>query len=319
MDRFVSLRAFVAVVNTGSFAAAAAKLGLSRAMTTKHIQTLEETLGARLLNRTTRRLALTEAGRAFHARSERILADLEEAEAAVGDATAIPKGLLRVAAPMSFGVLHLSAAIADFMGECPEMAVELLLNDRTVDLIEEGVDVAVRIGRLSDSTLIAKRIAPARMAACAAPEYLARHGTPATPDDLVKHACLEYTLAARGQEWGFVNAEGHSKTVRIAGPLKANNGEVLMAAALAGRGIARLPTFMTGAHLAAGRLVRVLAPAWQPEDLAIFAVYPPTRHLSAKVRRFVDFLGDRFAVPAWDAAAETAVARPTKRAAGGRG
>ncbi|MCZ8313118.1 MAG: LysR family transcriptional regulator [Magnetospirillum sp.] len=317
MDRFVSLKAFVAVVNTGSFAAAAAKLGLSRAMTTKHIQTLEETLGARLLNRTTRRLALTEAGRAFHARSERILADLEEAEAAVGDATAIPKGLLRVAAPMSFGVLHLGTAIADFMCACPEMAVELLLNDRTVDLIEEGVDVAVRIGRLADSSLIAKRIAPARIALCAAPEYLVRHGTPATPEDLVKHACLEYTLAARGQEWAFVDAEGRSKTVRVAGPLKANNGEVLMAAALAGRGIAYLPTFMTGAHLAAGRLVRVLAPAWQPEDIAIFAVYPPTRHLSAKVRRFVDFLGDRFAAPAWDAEAEIA-ARPTKRAAGGR-
>ncbi len=317
MDRFVSLKAFVAVVNTGSFAAAAAKLGLSRAMTTKHIQTLEEALGARLLNRTTRRLALTEAGRAFHARSERILADLEEAEAAVGDATATPKGLLRVAAPMSFGVLHLGTAIADFMCECPEMAVELLLNDRTIDLIEEGVDVAVRIGRLADSSLIAKRIAPARMAVCASPDYLARHGTPTTPDDLVKYACLEYTLAARGQEWAFVDAEGRGKTVRVAGPLKANNGEVLMAAALAGRGIALLPTFMTGAHLAAGRLVRVLAPTWQPEDIAIFAVYPPTRHLSAKVRRFVDFLGDRFAVPAWDAVAEV-VAQPTKRAAGSR-
>jgi DNA-binding transcriptional LysR family regulator len=300
MDRFVSLKAFVAVVNAGSFAAAAGKLGLSRAMTTKHIQTLEEQLGARLLNRTTRRLALTEAGRAFHGRAERILADLEEAEAAVGDAHSSPKGLLRVAAPMSFGVMHLGSAIADFMCECPDMAVELILNDRTIDLIDEGVDVAVRIGRLADSSLIAKRIAPARMAVCASPSYLQAHGAPKTPEDLARHACLEYTLASRGQDWVFVGPCGETKAVRVAGPLKANNGEVLMQAALAGRGITHVPTFMAGPHLAAGRLVTVLAPDWQPEEIGISAVYPPTRHLSAKVRRFVDFLALRFADPPWD-------------------
>jgi DNA-binding transcriptional LysR family regulator len=313
MDRFVSLKAFVAVVNAGSFARAAAKLGLSRAMTTKHIQTLEENLGARLLNRTTRRLAPTEAGRAFHARAERILADLEEAEGAVGDAQATPKGLLRVAAPMSFGVLHLGGAIADFMCECPEMAIDLSLNDRVVDLIDEGVDVAVRIGRLADSSLIAKRIAPARLALCATPAYLKARGTPLAPEDLVKHACFEYSLSVRGSEWVFVDRNGQTKTVRVAGPLKANNGEVLLAAALAGRGIVMLPTFMVGEHLRAGRLVPLLLPEWQPEEIAISAVYPPTRHLSAKVRRFVDFLVKRYADPPWDDWAKPAKTKAAAR------
>ncbi len=295
MDRFVSLRTFVAVVNGGSFANAARKLGLSRAMATKHIQTLEERLGARLLNRTTRRLALTEAGRAFHARAERILADLEEAEGAVGDAQALPKGLLRVAAPMSFGVQHLSPAIAEFMCECPEMAIDLSLNDRVIDLIDEGVDVAVRIGRLADSSLIAKRLATARFAVAASPAYLARKGTPKLPEDLVRHDCLEYTLSSRGSDWAFVGPGGETRVVRAAGPLKANNGEVLLAAAIAGRGVVSLPTFLIGPTLAAGKLVPLFGGDWRPEEIAISAVYPPTRHLSAKVRSFVDFLVMRFA------------------------
>ncbi|MBL8806531.1 MAG: LysR family transcriptional regulator [Rhodospirillales bacterium] len=300
MDRFVTLRTFVSVVNGGSFANAARKLGLSRAMATKHIQTLEEHLGVRLLNRTTRRLALTEAGRAFHARAERILADLEEAENAVGDANTMPKGLLRVAAPMSFGVAHLSPAIADFMCEFPEMAVELSLNDRVVDLIDEGLDMAVRIGRLADSSLIAKRLATARFAVAAAPTYLAERGTPKEPEDLVRHDCLEYTLSSRGSDWVFAGPGGSVRAVRASGPLKANNGEALLAAAIAGRGIVYLPTFMVGATIAAGKLVPLFSGDWQPEELAISAVYPPTRHLSAKVRRFVDFLTRRFADPPWD-------------------
>lgn len=313
MDRFVTLRTFVSVVNGGSFANAARKLGLSRAMATKHIQTLEERLGVRLLNRTTRRLALTEAGRAFHARAERILADLEEAESAVGDVHAQPKGLLRVAAPMSFGVEHLSPAIADFMCECPEMAIELSLNDRVVDLIDEGLDVAVRIGRLADSSLIAKRLTTARFAVAASADYLARRGTPKEPEDLVKHDCLEYTLSSRGGDWVFVGPGGAVRAVRASGPLKANNGEALLAAAMAGRGIVYLPTFMIGPTLASGKLVPLFGGDWQPEELAISAVYPPTRHLSAKVRRFVDFLTERFADPPWDKWERGARAKPGRR------
>ncbi|MFM7345954.1 MAG: LysR family transcriptional regulator [Tagaea sp.] len=301
MDKFAALRTFVAVVNTGSFARAAAKLGLSRAMATKHVQTLEADLGARLLNRTTRKLSTTEAGRAFHARAERVLADLDEAEAAVADATASPRGLLRVAGPMSFGFRQLGPAIADFMTECPDMAIELSLNDRIVDLVDEGLDVAVRIGRLAESSLVARRLASARLVAVAAPAYLARKGTPKSPADLAWHDCLDYTLSSTGPEWRFIDRNGRMASARVAGPLKANNGDVLLEAALAGRGIVLSTSFIAGPEIAAGRLVDVFAPAWLGEELPIHAVYPAARHLSVKVRRFVDFLAARFAKAPWEA------------------
>jgi DNA-binding transcriptional LysR family regulator len=304
MDKFAALRTYVAVVNSGSFARAAEKLGLSRAMATKHVQTLEAELGARLLNRTTRKLSTTEAGRAFHARAERVLADLDEAENAVVDASANPKGLLRVAAPMSFGFRHLGPAIADFLRECPDMAVELSLNDRIVDLIDEGLDVAVRIGRLAESSLVAKRIGAARLIPVASPEYLARKGKPRKPADLVDHDCLDYTLSTGGAEWRFVDRDGKIAAARVAGPLKANNGDVLLEAALAGRGIAQSPSFIAGPDLAAGRLVDVFAPDWIGEELPIHAVYPAARHLSVKVRRFVDFLAARFAKAPWETSAQ---------------
>jgi DNA-binding transcriptional LysR family regulator len=214
---------------------------------------------------------------------------------------------------MSFGVQHLSPAIADFMRECPEMAIELSLNDRVIDLIDEGVDVAVRIGRLADSSLIAKRLASARFAVAAAPDYLARRGTPKLPEDLVRHDCLEYTLSSRGQDWAFVGPGGEVRVVRAAGPLKANNGEALLAAAIAGIGIVALPTFMIGPVLAAGKLAELFGGEWRPEEIAISAVYPPTRHLSAKVRRFVDFLSDRFADPPWERWRDTPAPKAMKR------
>jgi DNA-binding transcriptional LysR family regulator len=214
MDKFAALRTYVAVVNAGSFARAAEKLGMSRAMATKHVQTLEAELGARLLNRTTRKLSATEAGRAFHARAERVLSDLDEAESAVADASASPKGLLRVAAPMSFGYRHLGPAIAEFMRDCPDMAVELSLNDRVVDLVDEGLDVALRIGRLAESSLVAKRIAAARLIPVASPAYLARKGKPKTPADLAWHDCLDYTLAAAGPEWRFTDRAGKEARAR---------------------------------------------------------------------------------------------------------
>lgn len=304
MDKFAALRTFVAVVNTGSFARASEKLGMSRAMTTKHVQTLEAELGARLLNRTTRKLSTTEAGRAFHARAERVLADLDEAEQAVADVSSSPKGLLRAAAPMSFGFRHLGPAIAEFMRECPDMAVELSLNDRMVDLVDEGLDVAVRIGRLAESSLVARRVGSARLIAVASPEYLARKGKPKSPADLAWHDCLDYTLSTTGPEWRFVDRDGKEARARVAGPLKANNGDVLLEAALAGRGIALSPSFIAAPDLAAGRLADVFAPDWIGEELPIHAVYPAARHLSVKVRRFVDFLAARFAKAPWDSAAQ---------------
>lgn len=299
MDKFAALRTYVAVVGTGSFSRAAEKLGLSRAMATKHVQTLEEELGARLINRTTRKLSVTEAGRDFHARAERVLADLEEAENAVADVSANPRGLLRVAAPMSFGIRHLGPAIADFMRECPDVAVDLSLNDRVVDLIDEGLDVAVRVGRLAESSLVARRIARARLIAAATPDYLQRKGKPKTPADLAWHDCLDYTLSALGPEWRFYDRDGKMHAVRVAGPLKANNGDVLMGAAKAGRGIVLTPSFIGGEEIAAGALVDVL-PDFKGEELPIHAVYPAARHLSVKVRRFVDFLAARFADAPWE-------------------
>jgi DNA-binding transcriptional LysR family regulator len=302
MDRFQSLRAFVAVVNAGSFARAAERLGLSRAMMSKHVQQLEDRLGARLLQRTTRRLSLTEAGRAFHARAERLLADLEEAETAVASEGAAPRGTLRISAPVSFGARWVAPALAEFLAAHDGLAGELVLNDRIVDLVEEGFDLAIRIARLTDSSLIARRLAVSRFALVAAPGYLARAGAPRAPADLAKHNCLGYAYAATGDTWKFVRqGGGASASVRVRGTLTANNGDALAAAARQGLGVAVLPTFQVGDDLRQGTLTCLLE-GWEPEALGVHAVYPQNRHLSAKVRAFVDFLAERFGpTPPWDA------------------
>ncbi|KAA2213358.1 LysR family transcriptional regulator [Teichococcus oryzae] len=298
MDRLAAMEAFVRVAERGGFTAAAAELRLSRAMVSKHVQDLEEHLGARLLNRTTRKVSLTEAGRVYYERTIQLLADLAETEGAVGELQARPRGRLRVNAPVSFGVLHLATAVADYMAAHPEVTVELTLNDRVVDLVEEGYDLAIRIARLPDSSLIARRLAPCRMVACAAPEYLERRGWPRHPADLTGHDCLGYRYQARA-EWVFEGPQG-PVPVRIRGRLDSNNGDVLRAAALRGAGIVLQPSFIVGADLAAGGLVPVL-PGYRLPDLAIQAVYPPGRHLSAKIRSFIDFLLPRFGEhPGWD-------------------
>jgi DNA-binding transcriptional LysR family regulator len=300
MDRLNAIEAFVRVVELGGFTAAAASLRKSRAMVSKHVLDLEERLGARLLHRTTRRIGLTEIGRIYYERCVQLLDDLAEADAAVTAQQSSPRGTLRLNAPMSFGTMHLAAAVADFSALHPEVSVDMALNDRIVDLVEEGYDVAVRIGRLADSTLIARRLAPCRMAVCAAPAYLARHGEPATPADLSGHNCLSYTLMAQRDEWRFEGSEG-AVSVRVSGSLNSNNGEALAAAARRGLGIIVQPTFIVGEDLKAGRLVRLLAD-YRHYEPAISAVYPHARHLSAKVRSFVDFLAGRFGDrPQWDA------------------
>ena len=299
MDRLNAIEAFVSVVERGGFTAAAEALRKSRAMVSKHVQDLEEQLGARLLNRTTRRVGLTEIGRIYYERCVQVLADLAEADAEVSAEQASPRGTLRLNAPMSFGTMHLAAAVADFSALHPLVTVDMALNDRVVDLVEEGYDVAVRIGRLADSTLIARRLAPCRMVLCAAPSYVERHGAPRTPAELADHNCLGYTYLATWDEWRL-DGPGGPVAVRVSGSLNSNNGEALAAAARRGLGIIVQPTFIVGDDLKAGRLVRLL-PDHHPFEPAISAVYPHARHLSAKVRGFVDFLAGRFGDrPYWD-------------------
>jgi DNA-binding transcriptional LysR family regulator len=299
MDRVTSLSVFVKVVEGSSFAAAARHFGLSPAMVSKHIVSLEERLGARLLNRTTRQVSPTEIGREFYERSTRILADLDEAEQAASALQATPKGLLRLNGPLSFGIRHLAPAIIDYLAACPEAAIDVTLSDRVVDLVDEGFDLAIRIARLADSSLIARRITPCRIVACAAPAYLKKHGAPRRPADLTAHNCLGYSYAAFRNEWRFTGPDG-AVSVRIAGRLNANNGDVLRLAALRGEGIVIQPTFLIGDDLASGELVSIL-PGFVPDELVIQAVYPHSRHLSVKVRSFIDFLVARFGQdPEWD-------------------
>jgi len=301
MDRLDDMLAFIKVVDTKSFTAAAERLNLSKSVVSRRIAELENRLGARLLNRTTRRLSLTEVGQAFYERCTRILSDLDEAERAVADLHAAPRGRLRVNAPLSFGLLHLAPAIADFMQRHPAIEIDIDLNDRYVDLIDEGYDMAVRIGRLRDSSLIARRLAPNRRVICASPAYLEQHGTPETPEDLTKHCCLLYTNVPTAEQWQF-RVNGETRAVRVQGNLRANNGDILLAAAIAGHGVAVAPTFLCGEALASGAL-RCLLYDYYVSDSAVYAVYPQNRHLSPKVRAFVDFLAARFGPePYWDAA-----------------
>ncbi len=299
MDRFVELSALVRTVDRGSQAAAARELGITPAMVGRYIQGLEDRLGTRLLNRTTARQSLTEAGAAFYARASAILEQLEEADTIASDRQAEPHGTLRVNAPMSFGARHLSTAVSGFCDRYPGVRVEMVLNDRVVDLVEEGYDVAVRIGRLADSGLVARRLSACRLAVCASPGYLARRGWPGMPADLRKHNCLLYAYAGDINAWRFQNEYGEEE-VRLSGNLVANNGDALLASALAGQGIILQPTFIVAEALRQGRLVQVL-PGWRLADLSVNAVYPSARHLSPKVRSFVDFLASRFRdPPPWD-------------------
>ncbi|HYD32479.1 MAG TPA: LysR family transcriptional regulator [Azospirillaceae bacterium] len=301
MDRLDDLMAFIKVVEARSFTAAAGKLGISKSVVSRRMADLENRLGARLLNRTTRQLSVTEVGQAFYQRCVRIVADLEEAERAVTDLHGAPRGTLKLSAPMSFGRKHLAPAVAVFLERHPSIEIELELNDRFVDLVDEGYDLAIRIGRLKDSTLIARRLAPSLRAAVGSPDYFRRHGTPETPDDLTRHNCLIYTNTPLSEQWAFrVNDE--VRPVRVAGNLKANNGDMLREAAIAGMGVVVLPTFLVGDALASGELACVLS-EYTISEASVNAVYPHYRHLSPKVRVFVDFLAARFGPhPYWDTA-----------------
>lgn len=299
MDRFTELLAFVRTVDGGSQAAAAREMSMTPAMVGRYIRALENRLGTRLLNRTTATQSLTDAGAAFHVQAGVILEQLDGAEHAASDGHVEPRGVLRVNAPMVFGVRHLAAVAAGFGARHPQLRIEMVLNDRIVDLVEEGFDVAVRIGDPADSSLVARRLAPCRMAVCAAPGYLAAHSAPARPEDLRDHNCLLYSYARHGSTCRFQGADG-AVSVGIAGSLVANNGDALLAAALAGAGVVVQPTFIVGDALRAGSLVRLL-PGWEVGSLAVQAIYPSARNLSPKVRGFVDHLARQFGGrPPWD-------------------
>ena len=302
MDRFDNMRVFAKVVESGSFTSAAARLGMSVSRVSQHVKELEERLAARLLNRTTRKVSLTEVGRAYYDRCTRLLADLEETEHAVSDMHAAPRGELRVNATPSFGILQLAPAIADFTARFPAISVELMVSERFVDLIAEGYDVAVWVGEVPDSSLITRQLAPCRMVVCGAPSYFERHGTPRTPADLSAHNCL--TVAGTGlshyRAWHLTAADGTAMNILPRGNLRSNSGAVLIVAALAGHGLACLPTYFVGDALQSGRLVAVLDD-YIAAPLTLRALYPHNRHLSAKVRAFVDFLVARFGPePPWD-------------------
>ena len=292
MDRFQAINSFVAVVEHGSFARAAERLDQSVSAVSRHVSELEQHLDARLLNRTTRRLSLTEAGRAFHERSVQLLADLEEAEQAAGGGGATPRGTLKLTCAISYGTRVLAPLIAAFVARHAEVRLDVELSDRAVDLVDEGFDLAVRIGAIRSPLLVARRLTSTTLVCCASPDYLARHGTPRTPDDLAGHACLTYEFSPSRFQWRFFTPGGDERVVRVGGPLHSNNGRMQVALAAAGAGVACEPDFIVAPEVASGRLVPVLTD-WTLPSVPISAVYPSRRHLSAKVRAFVDFLVER--------------------------
>lgn len=302
MDSLSGLTVFVRVVDAGGFTAAAREMGVSKSAISKQVAGLEERLGARLLNRTTRRLSLTDAGATLYERALRILAEAEEAEAAVSQLSSAPRGLLRINAPVTFGIGHLGPLLPAFMELYPDLSLEVVVNDRMVDLVEEGFDVAVRIADLPDSSLIAKRLCCSRRVVVASPDYVARRGAPRHPEDLANHELVMYAYTLRGTEWRLTGPEGRTASIRADNSrLKANNGDLLRMAVNSGHGVAIMPTFVVGDDLASGRLVRLL-PDWQDESGGVYAVWPHARFVPAKVRAFVDFLAEKMAgTPPWEA------------------
>lgn len=299
MDKLAAMNAFAKVVLSGSYAEAARRLGLTRSAVSKAVNELEQSLGVRLLDRTTRHVMPTEAGLAYYERTLAILAQVEETENQISCLHDAPRGLLKINAPVSFGMLYLGSAVADFMALYGDLKVELSLNDRFIDPIEEGVDITVRIGAMADSSLIVRRIAPARMAVVASNEYLAKYGTPKTPADLRDHRCLSYSHSVSMQRWQLTQ-DGQPISVPIGACLSSNNGHILRDMALKGIGIARVPTFIVGGDIKTGRLQMIL-PDNRPEDLTVQALYAPNRYLAAKTRVFIDFLAKRFGnAPDWD-------------------
>ena len=300
MDRMTSLSVFTAAVEAGSLAAAARRYKMTPAMAGRHIDSLEEGLKARLLQRTTRRLHVTDVGRAYYQRSRRILEEFEEAQREAGELQLSPQGSLKIAVPASFAALHLGGPIARYMRDYPGIRVEAVVSDRYADLVQEGIDLAIRIGRLADSNLVARHIGICRMVMCAAPSYLSRVSEPRTPHELRKHPRLAFSDAVSPGDWTLRDARGRPHTIEGPCALLASNMQLLLAVALEGGGIAYGPSFIFGEALCRGTLVRVL-PKYSAADLGIHTVVSSSRYLSTKVRHLIDRLATEFGEnPPWD-------------------
>lgn len=297
MDKLQQMASFVAVVEGGSFVAAAEARGLSKAAVSRHVAELEQRLGTRLLQRTTRRQSLTAEGQQFHLRARELLAGVEEAESEMGARSGEACGTLRINAPLSFGVLHLAPLWGRFAERHPRVRLDITLGDRVVDLVEEGYDLAVRIASLPASSLVGRRLASTRVVLCASPEYLSRHGTPVRPVDLAAHRAIAYSYWSTRDEWRFDGPDG-PEAVRIRPVLQANNGDTCRAAALDHQGIILQPDFLVGEDLQRGALVELM-PQYRSMRIGINAVYPTRKHLPLKVRRMVEFLVESFAQPSW--------------------
>ena len=300
MDRLRALEVFVEVVRKNGFARAADALETSPANITRIIADLEAHLGTRLLNRSSRKMSLTDSGEGMYQRAKVIVDDMAEIEAIASSSALQPRGLLRINAPLTFGVLHLAPLWPKFMALYPEVELDVALSDRVVDIVEEGYDLAIRISRSGPASHAARKLATSHNICCAAPSYIAQHGAPLVPADLVQHNCIGYSYAASADEWRFVDAAGRPHPVTVRCSMHANNGDTARAAALAGVGIIWQPTFLIGTDLRAGRLVPLL-PGFRLPDIDVLAVYPSRRHLSVKVRVMIDFLVAQFAhPPSWD-------------------
>jgi DNA-binding transcriptional LysR family regulator len=292
MDKLTSLRAFVKVVELGSFSEAGRKLRLSRSAISKYIADLERDLGVQLIHRTTRRVSPTESGQVYFERTLSALAELDAADQAVAHLQSTPRGLLRVNAPMSFGTIKLGPLIADFMARYPDLQIQLVLSDEHVDPVQGGLDVTLRIAELDSSSLIARKLIAVDRVVCASPGYFKKNGKPKLPDDLRQHNCLTYGFLSTGNQWKLTGPDGADHWIAPPWTLCANNAEVLRDAAVKGRGIAVLPAFLAENELKSGALMTCLDDYKTP-PLTLYAIYPPTRHLSVKVRSFIDFLIER--------------------------
>ncbi len=300
MDEFSAIPVFVAVVENGGFSAAARTLGVSKSAVSKRINQLEKQLGVRLLYRTTRKLSLTEAGERYFEHAARALQAAAQAEDAVAELQGDPQGTLKICAPMSFGRLHVAPLIPRLLKRYPKLQVELVMDDRTTDLVAAGFDIAIRSGRLADSTLVARKLAPLRQVLCASPEYIEHYGQPETPAELAEHNCILFSYSSDANKWTLCG-EGEPEIVQVSGNYRVNNSEALLEALKAGIGIGRLPTFVAGPDLDSGRLIQLFE-SWQIPEQMFYAVFPERRYLPAKVRVFLEFAIEHFGgdQPYWD-------------------
>ena len=300
MNRFENMDTFIRVVEAGSISGAADRLNVAKSAVSRRLKELEKHLGVELFHRTTRQMNLTDTGRAFYHQTVRILDDVLEAEIATSQAHGTLKGSLKIALPSTFGLMHMGPIINDFIKEHPQIEFDLDFNDREVDLIQEGFDLAIRIANLPDSSLIARRIAHVKTVICASPEYLQQMGTPQSPEDLIEHKCLVYSLQRDFEYWHLTDANGNEIKTKIYPYLKASTGEFLKEAAVDGQGIILVPTFIAYKEIERGSLIPLLKDYSSPQINA-YAIYPQTRHLSQRVRAFVDLLVKRFeGTPYWD-------------------